>query len=365
MRIFCLLFNTSLFVLLPWLARQVTPTWSTIFTWLIGVGLPHVDYPGALQVEYRGLESIIADTAFLSPLSHDITIGSIAIEDLLKVVMTSKLNGRNALSEQLLALRNETRGAAYNLQSLQVKTNAVIDRWVLVTSLRALYNRADQSCPLCSVLAQGDSLLKGFEGRATVQPWQLLMCKLVIPTALMPSGCIATLRLPVQFRVLLDSFESSLVALISLTFSLEEDLQQIQMRLDTIREISTSEASILLEEKHSVLAELWTIFGGNRQHLAMLDRNLKALRMIYEYHGLANRCVSSTQQELRGMRIALDELRPLASGAILLEGSSSLDAIMEQIRSGGERLLEKQSRVAEGNAGRPRVPIALSSSEMF
>jgi hypothetical protein len=216
-----------------------------------------------------------------------------------------------------------------------------------------------------SIFAQGDSLLKGFEGQTTVRPWQLLICKLVIPTALMPPGCIVNLRLPAQFKALLDSFEASLVALISLTFSLEEDLQQIQMRLDTIREISTSEASILLEEKHSVLAELWTIFGGNRKHLAILDRNLKALRMIYEYHGLANRCVSSTQQELRGMRIALDELRPLASGAILLEESSSLNTIMEQIRSGGERLLEKQSRAAEGRAGRSKVPIALSLSEMF
>lgn len=128
MRIFRLLFKTLLFVLLPWLVRQVTPTWSTIFTWLIGVGLPRINYPSALQIEYRGLESILTDTAFLSPLSHDITIGSIAIEDLLKIVMTSKLTGGNALSEQLLALRDETRGAAYDLQSLQVKANAVIDR---------------------------------------------------------------------------------------------------------------------------------------------------------------------------------------------------------------------------------------------
>jgi hypothetical protein len=128
MRIFRLLFNTSLFVILPWFVRQIIPTWPTIFSWLIGASSPRGNYLGALQVEYRGLESIIADTAFLSPLSHDITIGSIAIEDLLKIVMTSKLNGRNALSEQLLALRNETRAAAYDLQSLQVKTNAVIDR---------------------------------------------------------------------------------------------------------------------------------------------------------------------------------------------------------------------------------------------
>jgi hypothetical protein len=128
MRILHLLFNTSLFVILPWLARQVIPTWPTIFTWLIGAGSLRGNYLGALQIEYRGLESIISDTAFLSPLSHDITIGSIAIEDLLKIVMTSKLNGRDALSEQLLALRNATRGAAYDLQSLQVKTNAAIDR---------------------------------------------------------------------------------------------------------------------------------------------------------------------------------------------------------------------------------------------
>lgn len=201
---------------------------------------------------------------------------------------------------------------------------------------------------LYRVLTHGDGLLTGFEGQTKVRPLQLLICKPSIPTALMPPGCVAGLRLPVQFKALLNLFEGSLATLIALTFSLEGDLQQIQMRLDTIREMSTSEANIFLEHKHSVLAELWTFFGGNRVRLETLDRDFKILQMVYAYHGLTNRCASDAQQELRGTRAVLDELRPLTSGAILFDGISSFNAIMEQIRSGGEQLFGKRAAEKEG-----------------
>jgi hypothetical protein len=85
-------------------------------------------YATALQTEYAGFDRILQDTTFLSPLSHDLSIGSMAIEDLLKVVKSSSLDGGPVLAEHLETLREEARYTANDLQALQVKVDGVIDR---------------------------------------------------------------------------------------------------------------------------------------------------------------------------------------------------------------------------------------------
>jgi hypothetical protein len=55
-------------------------------------------------------------------------IGYIAIEDLLKVVRSSYLDGGDVLVEHLEALCEDAKATAYDLQALQVKVDGVIDR---------------------------------------------------------------------------------------------------------------------------------------------------------------------------------------------------------------------------------------------
>jgi hypothetical protein len=173
-----------------------------------------------------------------------------------------------------------------------------------------------------SMIADGEILLKRTDGQRIVQSWQFSVCKL-IPTIFMPSGCIGTLRFSVQFKALLNSFETSLIGLMSLTSSLEEDLQQIQVLLDAIKGVSTHETRIIL---------------GDKKRLVALDKNFKALLMINKYHKLATQYVLTTSQELQGMTQALKELRPLVSRAIIFENIASLDTIVRQVGSGRERL---------------------------
>lgn len=89
---------------------------------------PGHNYAAALHVQYDGLDHLIQDTAFLSPLSHDLVVGDIATEDLLKVVKSSSLDVGNLIADHLTALRDDAKATAYNLQALQIKVDSVINR---------------------------------------------------------------------------------------------------------------------------------------------------------------------------------------------------------------------------------------------
>jgi hypothetical protein len=95
---------------------------------LLGSVSPLTNYATALQTEYAGFDKILQDTTFLSPLSHDLSVGSMAVEDLLKIVKSSSLDGGPLLAEHLSTLREEARRTANDLQALQVKVDGVVDR---------------------------------------------------------------------------------------------------------------------------------------------------------------------------------------------------------------------------------------------
>ena len=133
--------------------------------------------------------------------------------------------------------------------------------------------------------------------------------------------------------------------LIMRTNAIAEDLQRIEERLSTIRDVASSEAKMRLLEKSELLVDIWTLFGGHKKHLALLERNLQALRMLYEYHGLADRCVSSAQREMMGMKEALEDLRPLTSQILIMKSDWSMEAVLEQIMQGGDRVRTRQKEV--------------------
>ena len=88
----------------------------------------HAGYASALKAEYSGLDQLLYDTRFLPALSHDLAIGVIAIEDLLKVVKSSTLDGADALADNMELLRSEAKSTAQHLHGLQVKVDGLIDR---------------------------------------------------------------------------------------------------------------------------------------------------------------------------------------------------------------------------------------------
>lgn len=90
--------------------------------------LQHAGYASALRVEYSGLDRLLHDTRFLPALSHDLAIGVIAVEDLLKIVKSSTLDGAEVLADNMEHLRSEAKSTAQHLHGLQVKVDGLIDR---------------------------------------------------------------------------------------------------------------------------------------------------------------------------------------------------------------------------------------------
>ena len=173
------------------------------------------------------------------------------------------------------------------------------------------------------------------------------ICNVFRSATAFSSTCQAVHHLPLIFQTFLDMLEQGIVALIFRAKELEGALSRLEERLITIRDIASGEAKIHLHEKEELLHDLWTRFGGNRKQLSFLNRNLRALKLIYEYHGLADRCVASTQSELETMRVALEDLRPLAATPLLIASDLSVEMIMEQIKTGAERLRVRQRDVEE------------------
>jgi hypothetical protein len=164
------------------------------------------------------------------------------------------------------------------------------------------------------------------------------MCNFFWSATAFSSTCQAVHHLPLIFQTFLDMLEQGIVTLIVRAKELEGALSRLEERLITIRDIASGEAKIHLHEKDELLHDLWTRFGGNRKQLSFLNRNLRALKLIYEYHGLADRCVASTQAELETMSQALEDLRPLAAVPLLVSSDLSVEMIMDQIKTGAERL---------------------------
>ena len=90
--------------------------------------IQHTRYASALKIEYSGLDQLLHDTRFLPALSHDLAIGVIAIEDLLKIVKSSALDGAEVLADNMELLRSEAKSTAQHLHGLQVKVDGLIDR---------------------------------------------------------------------------------------------------------------------------------------------------------------------------------------------------------------------------------------------
>jgi hypothetical protein len=178
--------------------------------------------------------------------------------------------------------------------------------------------------------------------------------------------CAPTRHLPAIFQRFLDAFESSIVLLIDRTQVISQDLHRMEERLSTIRDVASGEAQMRLEEKAELLADLWSWFGGNKKHLAVVDRNLQALRLLYEHHGFADRAIASAQTELRAMQEALEDLRPLSSHSLIFESGMSIELVMESIKSGSERLKTRQTEMMEARLSASTLgSLPMMSSQML
>ena len=130
------------------------------------------------------------------------------------------------------------------------------------------------------------------------------------------------------------------------------NLDQPEEMLGTLHEMATRENADISAAREELLAQLWTILGGNRKALRGMDGHLYLLRHIGEYRTRAMAHVVAALQAVTAMSEDLEDLRERVSAPELVGDKIPVEVHMKAIRAGLDRLQEDriQARKREEDA---------------
>lgn len=117
-----------------------------------------------------------------------------------------------------------------------------------------------------------------------------------------------------------------------------KNLDRLEEMLITLHEMVSRENADISVAKEELLAELWTILGGNKKRLRGMDGHLFLLRHIAEYRTRAMAHVAAALQALTGMSEDMEDLRERVSAPELIGDKIPVEVHMKAIRAGLERL---------------------------
>jgi hypothetical protein len=118
------------------------------------------------------------------------------------------------------------------------------------------------------------------------------------------------------------------------------NLGRLEEQLTTLHEIVSREDSSMSSAKSELLAQLWTILGGNRPELRRYDDHLQLLKGLDKYRKSALVHVVSALQTLQAMSEDMEDLRERVAAPELTVGKIPVEVHMKSIKSGLERLKE-------------------------
>ncbi|KAF8324337.1 uncharacterized protein EI90DRAFT_2359684 [Cantharellus anzutake] len=112
-------------------------------------------------------------------------------------------------------------------------------------------------------------------------------------------------------------------------------LNRLEENVDVMNELTSRESILAKQEKDKVLADLWTILGGNRDRLQTQNSHIELLTSLSKYRKEARNRVSQTVEELIKLQENLEELR----GRVVEPGISTLSAEASEKDGPGEGLV--------------------------
>lgn len=122
------------------------------------------------------------------------------------------------------------------------------------------------------------------------------------------------------------------------------NLDRLEERLSTLHELVSREDSTVSAAKADLLAELWSMVGGNKRKLRGFDNHLMLLKNLGMYRKKALAHVVAALQTLQGMSTDMEDIRERVSAPELTESKIPVEVHMKSIRGGLERLKEGRVR---------------------
>jgi len=120
------------------------------------------------------------------------------------------------------------------------------------------------------------------------------------------------------------------------------DLNTLEEHLNSILDVISREDSSINAAKDELLAQLWTILGGNRKELKGMDKHLALLKGVGGYRDRARAHVVAALQTLETMAEEMEELRERVAAPELVGNAIPIEVHMKSIRSGLERLKDRR-----------------------
>ena len=125
------------------------------------------------------------------------------------------------------------------------------------------------------------------------------------------------------------------------------DLDRLEQRLASLQDLLQHENYHITIERSELLAELWTMLGGNRREVAHLEGRLGLLRDVGRYRTRALAHIVAALHTLQSMSEEVEDLRERVTAPELVGERIPVEVHMNSIRAGLDRLSEKRHRVRE------------------
>lgn len=124
-------------------------------------------------------------------------------------------------------------------------------------------------------------------------------------------------------------------------------LENLEQRLATLHELVAREDSSLTSEKAEILANLWTMLGGNKKELRHVDTHLDLLKNLGAYRQRALAHVVAALQTLQSMSEDMEDLRERVATPELVGEKIPVEVHIKSIQGGLERLQERRLKAKE------------------
>lgn len=122
------------------------------------------------------------------------------------------------------------------------------------------------------------------------------------------------------------------------------NLKSLEDKLGTLHEVVSREDSSISSARTELLAELWTILGGNKKEMRNFDHHLNLLKGLSIYRRQALIHVVAALETLRAMSEDMADMRERVAAPDLVGSKVPVEVHMKSIRMGLERLKEGRIR---------------------
>ncbi|TFL04547.1 hypothetical protein BDV98DRAFT_543561 [Pterulicium gracile] len=287
----------------------------------------YADYPSLVSVQNPTFEKLLDSSTEGSIAARDIKKTEIATADLARMVDLSSLTSKTLLAARLREFVGDAQTTGKQLRRLHAQVGGAVDK----------------------VMAVNDYALNAISASKETRTLSNAILSLIVPSTRTPDAILLERfvdsmdTMSLTLASLIDSFQAALIA-----------LETLQAHLDSIHSLISRENLSLEDARDELLAQLWTVLGGNRKQLRSYESHLTLLRDVGKYRERALAYVVGTLHTLEGMSEDLEVVREEVAASPDVVGVDGRKGIpmevhVKSIRNGLERLHEgrKTARLRE------------------